>query len=49
MGPKGRKGLMGQKGHYYTAPTRHWAFDWNFQNLNLIPPLTPLMKNYISP
>ena len=33
-----------QTGHYYTAPTRHWAFDLNFQNAAKLPPLTPQMK-----
>jgi hypothetical protein len=36
-----------QTGHYYSAPTRHWAFDYNFQNPNLIPPLTPQLKAMI--
>jgi len=37
-----------QTGEYYTAPTRHWAFDLNFQNYGKLPPLTPAVKNYVS-
>lgn len=33
-----------QTGHYYGAPTRHWAFDLNFQNAAKLPPLTPQLK-----
>ena len=36
-------------GNYYNAPTRHWAFDNNFTNLAGLPPLTPLVVNFISP
>jgi hypothetical protein len=28
-------------GNYYNAPTRHWAFDLNFNNASGLPPLTP--------
>jgi len=38
-----------ETGEYYTAPTPHWAFDWNFQNYGKLPPLTPAVKNYVSP
>jgi len=33
-----------QTGNYYTAPTRHWAFDLNYQNAAKLPPLTPQSK-----
>ena len=33
-----------QTGKYYTAPTRHWAFDLNYQNALKLPPLTPQSK-----
>ena len=36
-----------QTGNYYTAATRHWAFDLNFQNSAKLPPLTPQMKALI--
>lgn len=36
-----------QTGHYYDAPTRHWAFDLNFSNPNKLPPLTPQVKAMI--
>jgi hypothetical protein len=36
-------------GNYYNAPTRHWAFDSNFANFSKLPPLTPLVENYVSP
>jgi archaellum component FlaG (FlaF/FlaG flagellin family) len=32
---------------YYNAPTRHWAFDLNFANQALLPPLTPQTKAVI--
>lgn len=31
-------------GNYYNAPTRVWAFDVNFNNLNGLPPLTPQLR-----
>ncbi len=36
-----------QTQNYYYAPTRHWAFDMNFQNSAKLPPLTPQMKAMI--
>jgi len=36
-----------QTGNYYSAATRHWAFDLNFQNSAKLPPLTPQMKAII--
>ena len=35
-------------GIYYTAPTRHWSFNQNFLQPNLLPPLTPWVVNFIS-
>jgi hypothetical protein len=34
-------------GNYYNAPTRHWAFDLNFENANGLPPLTPSSRALI--
>ena len=31
-------------GNYYNAPTRHWSFDFNYQNAFKIPPMTPQSK-----
>ncbi|HEY5044003.1 MAG TPA: hypothetical protein VIK53_18680 [Verrucomicrobiae bacterium] len=36
-------------GNYYNAPTRRWGFDLNFTNLNKLPPLTPLVANFVTP
>ena len=36
-----------QTGGYYSAPTRHWAFDLNFENSAKIPPLTPKTRAMI--
>jgi hypothetical protein len=36
-----------QTGHYYSAPTRHWAFDLNFNTASKLPPLTPQIKAMI--
>jgi hypothetical protein len=36
-------------GNYYNAPTRHWNFDLNFTDLNKLPPLTPMVANFVSP
>jgi len=36
-------------GNYYNAPTRHWAHDQNFNNYSKLPPLTPVVENYLSP
>ena len=36
-------------GNYYNAPYRHWAFDLNFQSASGLPPLTPMVVNYVSP
>lgn len=33
-----------QTGNYYSAPTRHFAFDLNFQTPAKIPPLTPQLR-----
>lgn len=38
-----------QTGNYYNAPTRHYAFDLNFTNVTKLPPLTPMVENYLSP
>jgi hypothetical protein len=34
-------------GNYYNAPTRHWAFDLNFESANGLPPLTPQSRALI--
>jgi hypothetical protein len=34
-------------GVYYYPPNRNWAFDLNFQNASLLPPLTPASKALI--
>jgi hypothetical protein len=34
-------------GTYYDAPTRHWAFDTNFELQAGLPPLTPQIKGMI--
>ena len=31
-------------GNYYNAPTRHWSFDFNYENAAKLPPLTPQSK-----
>jgi hypothetical protein len=36
-------------GSYYTVPTRAWAFDTNFKNQSGLPPLTPMVVNFITP
>ena len=36
-------------GNYYNAPTRRWAFDLNFIDFAKLPPLTPMVENYVSP
>jgi hypothetical protein len=36
-----------QTGNYYTAPTRKWAFDTNFQNYAELPPMTPTSQGVI--
>jgi len=36
-----------ETGGYYSAPTRHWAFDLNFENSAKIPPLTPKTRAMI--
>jgi hypothetical protein len=36
-------------GSYYTAATRGWAFDENFLNPSKLPPLTPLVVNFVTP
>jgi hypothetical protein len=33
----------------YSVPTRHWAFDLNFETVNGLPPLTPLVENFVNP
>jgi hypothetical protein len=33
-----------QTGHYYSAPTRHWAFDLNFNQSSKLPLMTPDCK-----
>ncbi len=33
-----------QTGNYYNPPTRHWSFDFNYQNAIKLPPLTPQSK-----
>ena len=38
-----------QTGVYYTAPRRNWAFDVNFTDPNQLPPLTPVVENFITP
>jgi len=34
-------------GAYYSAPTRKWGFDANFQNQAKLPPLTPQVKQIV--
>ena len=36
-----------QTGNYYSAPTRHWAFDLNYQTATKLPPMTPCIKAMI--
>lgn len=36
-----------QTGGYYTAPTRHWAFDLNYTNALKLPPMTPQLRAMI--
>ena len=36
-------------GNYYNAPQRNWAFDNNFTNLAGLPPLTPMVVNFVTP
>ncbi|HTR40537.1 MAG TPA: hypothetical protein VMH87_02815 [Pseudomonadales bacterium] len=36
-----------QTGNYYTAPTRKWAFDTNFNNYLNLPPLTPTSQGVL--
>ncbi len=36
-----------QTGNYYTAPTRHWAFDTNFSSYVNLPPMTPTSQGVI--
>jgi hypothetical protein len=36
-------------GNYYNAPIRKWAFDPNFKTVNGLPPLTPMVMNFVSP
>ncbi|MGD0743938.1 MAG: hypothetical protein ABSA45_02175 [Verrucomicrobiota bacterium] len=36
-------------GNYYNAPTRHWAFDIKFTQQSGLPPLTPIVLNYVTP
>ena len=37
-----------QTGNYYTAPSRHWAYDTNFFSPSGLPPLTPEVIGYIT-
>jgi hypothetical protein len=36
-----------QTGGYYTAPSRHWAFNTNFNSFSGLPPLTPRSQGVI--
>jgi hypothetical protein len=36
-----------QTGGYYTAPTRKWAFDTNFNNYLNLPPMTPTSQGVL--
>jgi len=36
-------------GSYYGVPTRHWAFDLNFTTAVGLPPLTPMVVNFVNP
>ena len=36
-------------GNYYNAPARHWNFDLNFTDPTKLPPLTPMVSNFVSP
>ena len=39
-----------QTGNYYSAPTRHWSFDFNFaKGISFMPPLTPVITSYTNP
>jgi hypothetical protein len=35
--------------NYYGVPIRNWSFDQNFANPNLLPPLTPILVNFVTP
>ena len=34
-------------GTYYQPPTRNWGFDFNFLDINKLPPLTPQVKKLV--
>jgi hypothetical protein len=36
-------------GSYYFAPARQWNFDLNFTDPTKLPPLTPMVSNFVSP
>jgi len=36
-----------QTGYYYSAPTRKWSFDTNFENYTELPPMTPKSQGVI--
>jgi hypothetical protein len=36
-------------GNYYQAPNRNWSFDQNFTDASKLPPLTPSVKNFVTP
>jgi hypothetical protein len=36
-------------GSYYNPPIRHWNFDLNFTDLTKLPPLTPMVSNFVTP
>jgi hypothetical protein len=36
-------------GIVYNVPTRHWGFDMNFTDPTKLPPLTPMVANYVMP
>jgi len=38
-----------QPGIYYDPPVRIWSFDANFTDLSKLPPLTPLVENFVTP
>ena len=42
-------GFWPNTGSVYNPPIRNWAFDLNFTNPNKLPPLTPMVVNYVTP
>jgi hypothetical protein len=36
-------------GDYYNPAVRQWNFDLNFTDPNKLPPLTPMVANFVTP